>query len=158
MTADRDEQRRVKRRHVFYISGYDPRGPSHYHRLYREEAAKQASINGLVCEVGPRRSVSPVESMWDITSAATVTAYSFLRYDDLMRRTVAGVMTREFIYAGRDTPASYRPSTGALTTWDRWPVEGRAVAPTSVRVLEPGAAVSVERSGPCDRVVVAGPR
>lgn len=25
------------------------------------------------------------------------------RYDDLMRRTVAGVMTREFIYAGRDT-------------------------------------------------------
>lgn len=85
MTADREEQRRVKRRHVFYISGYDPRGPSHYHRLYKEEAAKQASINGLVCEVGPRRSVSPVESMWGITSAATVTAYSFLRYDDLMR-------------------------------------------------------------------------
>lgn len=25
------------------------------------------------------------------------------RYDDLMRRTVASVMTREFIYAGRDT-------------------------------------------------------
>lgn len=25
------------------------------------------------------------------------------RYDDLMRRTVAGVMTREFIYVGRDT-------------------------------------------------------
>jgi len=25
------------------------------------------------------------------------------RYDDLMRRTVAGIMTREFIYVGRDT-------------------------------------------------------
>jgi CBS domain-containing protein len=25
------------------------------------------------------------------------------RYDDLMRRTVAGIMTREFIYAGSDT-------------------------------------------------------
>lgn len=25
------------------------------------------------------------------------------RYDDLMRRSIAGVMTREFIYAGRDT-------------------------------------------------------
>ena len=25
------------------------------------------------------------------------------RYDDLMRRTVAGVMTREFVYVGRDT-------------------------------------------------------
>ncbi len=85
MTADRENERRVKRRHVFYISGYDPRGPSHYHRLYKEEAAKQTSINGLVCEVGPRRSVSPTESIWEIRTPAAVTAYSFLRYDDLMR-------------------------------------------------------------------------
>ena len=85
MTADREEERRVKRRHVFYIPGYDPRGPSHYHRLYKEEAAKQAAINGLNCEMGPRRSTGPLESMWDIRSATTATAYSYLRYDDLMR-------------------------------------------------------------------------
>ena len=34
----------VKRRAVFYIEGYDPRGPSHYHGLYRDEAAKQAKL------------------------------------------------------------------------------------------------------------------
>lgn len=90
MTADKAdqqpiEQRRVKRRHVFYLSGYDPRGPSHYHRLYKEEAAKQTPINGLTCEVGPRRGVSAIESSWQIEAQGTLTAYSFLRYDDLMR-------------------------------------------------------------------------
>ena len=33
----------VKRRTVFYIPGFDPRGPVHYYRLYTAEAAKQAA-------------------------------------------------------------------------------------------------------------------
>ena len=35
------------RRTVFYIEGFDPRGPSHYYSIYRDEAAKQARVNGL---------------------------------------------------------------------------------------------------------------
>ena len=77
--------RRVRRRHVFYVPGYDPRGPSHYHRLYGEEAAKQAAINGLALGIGPRRKVSEIESAWRVASETTVTDYSFLRYDDLIR-------------------------------------------------------------------------
>ena len=75
----------VRRRTVFYISGYDPRGPAHYHRLYREEAAKQSAVNGLSIDVGPRRKISEIESSWTLQTANTATDYAFLRYDDLMR-------------------------------------------------------------------------
>jgi hypothetical protein len=75
----------VKRRHVFYISGFDPRGPAHYHRLYKEEAAKQASINGLVIDIGQREKLSDTESLWRLKSAQAEVHYSFLRYDDVMR-------------------------------------------------------------------------
>lgn len=76
----------VRRRTVFYISGYDPRGASHYHRLYKTEAAKQMAINGFSPEVGPRRTVDDHESAWTIAAANTTTTYRFLRYDDIMRK------------------------------------------------------------------------
>jgi hypothetical protein len=75
----------VKRRHVFYISGFDPRGPAHYHRLYKEEAAKQALINGLAIKVGKREKLSETESLWRLKSDQAEVQYSFLRYDDVMR-------------------------------------------------------------------------
>ncbi len=74
------------RRRIFYISGFDPRGASHYHRLYAEEAAKQAAVNGLAVEVGPRVTVSDIESVWQAASAEAEAQYSFLRYDDLIRQ------------------------------------------------------------------------
>jgi pimeloyl-ACP methyl ester carboxylesterase len=73
-------------RTVFYISGYDPRGPSHYHRLYRDEAAKQSRINGCQFDVGPRRNVDGYEASWTVTSGPVRAEYRFLRYDDIMRR------------------------------------------------------------------------
>lgn len=79
------EDSTVKRRTVYYIEGYDPRGPSHYHTLYRDEAEKQAKLNGLTLSIGPRRKISRYSSGWSVTSSATETSYLFLRYDDLMR-------------------------------------------------------------------------
>lgn len=75
----------VRRRTVFYIEGYDPRGPAHYHALYRDEAARQASVNGLALTVGSRRRIDAIRSFWDVRSADTETRYVFLRYDDIMR-------------------------------------------------------------------------
>ena len=75
----------VRRRTVFYIEGYDPRGPGHYHGLYRDEAAKQAAVNGVALKVGPRRKIDAIQSGWDVTSDTTETRYVFLRYDDIMR-------------------------------------------------------------------------
>lgn len=76
---------RVRRRTVFYIEGYDQRGPSHYHALYRDEAAKQSRVNGLAITVGPCRAIDDISSAWTVSTGETETDYVFLRYDDLMR-------------------------------------------------------------------------
>lgn len=75
----------VKRRHVFFISGFDPRGPVFYHRLYREEAAKQSKVSGLQLQVGKRQAVDDVEHRWTVTTADTDTTISFLRYEHIIR-------------------------------------------------------------------------
>ena len=75
----------VRRRHVFYLSGFDPRGAPHYHKLYRDEAAKQAAVNGLEITVGPRRKTGETETQWRLDAGAVATDYSFLHYDDIVR-------------------------------------------------------------------------
>jgi len=70
---------------VFYISGFDPRGPLHYHRLYREESAKQSAVNGLNIAVGKRRTIDEFESAWTLATETTASEYSFLRYEDIIR-------------------------------------------------------------------------
>ena len=75
----------IRRRRVFYISGYDPRGPMHYHKLYREECAKQNAVNGLGVAVGSRKTGDAVENHWTLSTADTETTYTFLRWDDLVR-------------------------------------------------------------------------
>ncbi len=74
------------RRTVFYIPGFDPRGPVHYHRLYSAEAAKQAGVNGLNPTVSKRRTVDEIEAAWTVTTESGETDYRFLRYEDIIRR------------------------------------------------------------------------
>jgi hypothetical protein len=52
---------------------------------------------------------------------------------------------------GDDTPATYRPATGVVTTWDGW-----GTAPPRSVARAPAATVRVERDGGCDRVAVGG--
>jgi hypothetical protein len=84
----------VSRRRVLYIHGFDPRGPAVYHRMFAEEAARQARVTGAVFEVGPRRRESPLEARWSVRAemdGATIeTLYGLLRWDDVVR----GLWTR----------------------------------------------------------------
>lgn len=79
----------VKKRKVFYIGGFDPRGIKYYHHLYKKESTKQA--NTLDCEFD----VSDLEKtqhggQWHICynksqqqeSTQVNTAYEYLSYDD----------------------------------------------------------------------------
>jgi hypothetical protein len=79
----------VSRRHVFFIPGYDPRGARFYYRLYKDEAAKQNTINRLSVKVGPRERGSEFESRCRITAEGDAgmieTTYHFLEWDDLVR-------------------------------------------------------------------------
>ena len=79
----------VRRRRVFYIHGYDPRGPSFYHRLYAEQAALQAALTGARIAVGRRRNDGDLIASWMIEAAyageTVQTDYRILRWDDQVR-------------------------------------------------------------------------
>lgn len=79
----------VKKRHIFYISGFDPRGAAFYRRLYSTEAEKQAAVGGLSLQIGQRKRVCSFSSAWEIESTVenqTVnTTYEFLHWDDIVR-------------------------------------------------------------------------
>ncbi|UDM53329.1 alpha/beta fold hydrolase [Cupriavidus sp. MP-37] len=81
---------RVGRRKVYYVSGFDPRGAAFYHRLYREESAKQAVHHGGSVTVGGRSRLGEHVSAWNVDGdweGHTVrTEYQFLHWDDLVRR------------------------------------------------------------------------
>lgn len=81
---------RITNRHIYYFSGFDPRGARYYHRLYREEAAKQAALTGTRIEVGPRLRAGELSKVWTVRSAGpdgvTETVYEFMRWDDIVRR------------------------------------------------------------------------
>ncbi|SOY61282.1 hypothetical protein [Cupriavidus taiwanensis] len=80
----------VKHRKVYYVSGFDPRGAAYYHRLYREESAKQAVHHGGVVTVSARARLAEHVSAWNVDGEwgghAVSTHYQFLHWDDLVRR------------------------------------------------------------------------
>ncbi|WP_374496652.1 hypothetical protein [Vogesella indigofera] len=79
----------VTRRRVYYLSGFDPRGAAFYHRMYRDEAGKQAVLSGAEFSVGPRRRESGRVSCWQVTAGwngqQVETEYLFLGWDDIVR-------------------------------------------------------------------------
>ena len=79
------------RRHVFFLSGFDPRGGAHFYALYRLEALKQASVNGMSIDVGPRRRNEKGNSIWTINATSpdgslSQTSYEFAKWDDIVRK------------------------------------------------------------------------
>lgn len=79
----------VHRRLALYLSGYDPRGSSHYHRLYRDQAALQSQASSHRIEVGKRQKSAQHRDCWSIQAhiegTDTETRYEFLRWDDVVR-------------------------------------------------------------------------
>jgi hypothetical protein len=80
----------VRRRHVLYLSGFDPNGPARYHAMYAEEAARQAAVSGYRITVGARQRTGAHASSWDVAwesdgGSSVTTRYEFLRWDDIVR-------------------------------------------------------------------------
>lgn len=80
----------IQHRHVFYLSGFDPRGASFYHRLFKEEANKQSSINHIQLKIGARKKHSQFSQQWIIEAQdqaqQVTTHYEFLCWDDIIRQ------------------------------------------------------------------------
>lgn len=86
---------RIRKRHVIYCQGYDPRGLAEYYRLFRSEYRKCCELYGLTGKVGkigdPRH---PFTTTWSLdTQGRTAdgqdwrveTTYDFLRWEDVIR-------------------------------------------------------------------------
>jgi hypothetical protein len=84
----------VRRRHVIYIAGYDPRGLADYFRLFRAEFARFRKLYGLAGKISrPRAPDDRFAATWDIKTDgpgwSVETTYEFLRLDDVIRRDFA---------------------------------------------------------------------
>lgn len=82
MTVVQDQ---VKRRHVFFLSGFDPKGAAYYHRLYSEQAALQGAVTGEEYEVSERKTIHNGNAVWTVRSGITQTVYEYVRWDDIVR-------------------------------------------------------------------------
>jgi pimeloyl-ACP methyl ester carboxylesterase len=80
----------IFRRRVYYLGGFDPRGPSHYHALYKQQAAEQSKITGMKITVGDRQRVNAWVNRWNVRSRdnghVVDTDYQFLGWDDIIRQ------------------------------------------------------------------------
>ena len=96
MNADNANSGAVRRRTVFFISGFDPKGAAYYHRSYRTEAQLQCVTNGWQYQVGPREKRSEVVQGWcvkaippQVTSTepppTVAVDMEFLVWDDIVR-------------------------------------------------------------------------
>jgi pimeloyl-ACP methyl ester carboxylesterase len=78
------------RRHVIYISGFDPRGANFLHKNCAQEARKWSTITGNDISVSPRqRCKAAMAHHWNMSArfseVAVETTFSFLRWDDIIR-------------------------------------------------------------------------
>ena len=63
---DNSKEEYVKRRKVFFMSGFDPKGPSFYYQMFVENAAKQAALSGMTIDVSKRKRSGKFISKWHI--------------------------------------------------------------------------------------------
>ena len=128
--------RPVRRRTVFYIGGFDPKGAAHYHALYKDEAAKQAEVSGLTINVGKRQKSALGNAFWQLEApgpdGAVQSRYEVMRWDDIVRQNWPRNQARLVWDMLKTTALNLR--TGALWHMFKlsWPPVVALVAPVAL--------------------------
>ncbi len=81
----------VRRRHVFFVAGFDRKSPRYYHALYRSQARRQAAVSGAKLEVSAERSRPTGNSTaWTATThtsdGSVRNIYELLEWHDIVAR------------------------------------------------------------------------
>lgn len=80
----------VKKRELFYLAGYDPRGARYYYNLYKKESHLQSKINGMKINISSRKRTANSVQSWYINSIenkkTTLTNYHYMEWDDIIRK------------------------------------------------------------------------
>lgn len=81
----------VRTRHVLFIDGFEPRGPSRLHAVCREAAVARSALDGVRVDVGARRRLDDWRDAWSLTwhpaggGAPVQAVFEMLRWDDVVR-------------------------------------------------------------------------
>jgi hypothetical protein len=93
----------IKRRHVIYVSGYDPQGPTGYYRLFQRGLQKFMETWPVRSELGPLEIESSGFAHWSVTATGpnwgVATHYEFVRYDDLFNGNLSQPLHRQIARA-----------------------------------------------------------
>jgi hypothetical protein len=126
-------ERRVRRRRVFYIPGYDPFPPRRYREIYRREGAAQAAISGHSLALLPRGGTGGrgwrVEAR--VEGEAVRSDFEVLVWSDIVRASMGAGIATTYLALARAIWTYLRP--GSL--WGLWRLRKGPVIATVYPVL-----------------------
>jgi len=89
----------TRRRHVFYVEGYDPRGAEGYYDIFRRSWKRCGGVWHFKGELGELELDSDLIAHWDVKAAGpnwrVATRYEFLRLEGVIRANMAESMWRQ---------------------------------------------------------------
>lgn len=102
----------VRRRHVFFVAGFDRKRPRYYHALYRSQARRQSAVSGMALTVSrEHRRPGPFSTAWtsECRSAGTTVhaTHEVLEWHDIVQAHWARSAWRVV-------------SAGAAAVWSGW--------------------------------------
>ncbi len=89
----------IRRRHVFYVEGYDPQGAEGYYEIFRRSLSRFLKIWPLQAKLGSLEVDSEFFAHWEIETSApnwqVHTRYDFLRQEQFISANMAEPMLRQ---------------------------------------------------------------
>lgn len=89
----------IRRRHVFYVEGYDPQGAEGYYGIFQRAWKRFRKIWPIRLDIGPLHLDSELQAHWDIEASGpnwqVSTRYEFLRQEHIIRANMAEPMWRQ---------------------------------------------------------------
>jgi hypothetical protein len=95
----------VTQRLVFFIGGFDPKGPSSFYQQYKADLKDHSERHAQPLSVGPRTRNSPHSHQWTVQSPTVQTQFDYLAWDDIVRQQWArspAALTRQALGSLRD--------------------------------------------------------
>jgi len=89
----------IRRRHVFYVEGYDPRGAEGYHRLFARELSRFAATWGVEASLSELAVDSEDIAHWNVETKGAnwqaSTRYEFVRFEHVIRAAARQPLLRQ---------------------------------------------------------------
>ncbi|WP_291951268.1 DUF829 domain-containing protein [Campylobacter sp.] len=79
-------KKECRKREVFYIAGYDPRGYRHYYTMFKKNLILQNEISNYDFELSKSEAKEKLYPHWHIKTKTTNIKYTFLAWNDIVKK------------------------------------------------------------------------